>query len=178
MSNNTPVRPIAILTALALAAGCQLMLPALPVMADDASASHGCNAIYSALPNLTDEQRAKLQQIDQQWVETYQKLHPEIQQCQQDLKKQLANPKSDPTELMMLQKKLEDLKGQLKLEAMKCHVKKREVLNEEQQRLFQNMLQERIHKKRQEQTGMETPSTPIRWQRIWQNMQNIWQQDK
>lgn len=173
MSNSkTEFRLLTVLASMMLV----LFFISEPVFAEENSPCNHCNIDYTKL-NLTKDQSVKIQQLDQQWFEKYQKLQPEIQEKQQKVKKLMAAPKADPTELIMLQKKVDSLLSELKGEATKILIKKKELLTAKQRDQLQQMIKDKLGQRRQKGAGYAPAQQPVRWQKIWQNLNGIFNQD-
>ncbi len=147
-----------------------------PAFADGKTPCGHCEIDYEKL-NLSKDQSVKIQQLDQEWFEKYQKLQPEIQEKQQKVKKLMADPKADSTDLIMLQKKVDSLISELKGEATKILIKKKELLSNQQRDQLQQMLKDEMGKRRQQREGTPPSQQPVRWQKIWQNINGIFNQD-
>ncbi|MCA9805951.1 MAG: hypothetical protein KC777_28480 [Cyanobacteria bacterium HKST-UBA02] len=142
----------------------------------DAPCGH-CNIDYEKL-DLSNDQSLKIQQLDQQWFDTYQKMHPKIQEKQQQLKKLMASPNSDPTELIMLQQKIDKENSELKSFAISIWTKKKEILNDAQKEKLQILIRDELQKRQGRGGGREQDQIPIRWQKLLRNMQNIFSPDQ
>jgi len=136
----------------------------------------GCNIDYSKL-NLTQEQVVKIQQCDQEWTQEYQTTQPEIQTLQQKFKRLLSSSKPDATEIMLVQQQIEAKKSKLKMKATQVLLKKQQVLDENQKKAFDGQIQTELVKRRQQGAGIDTNIQPVRWKKIWNNMQNVFNQE-
>lgn len=143
-----------------------------PAGAEDCSP---CNIDYSKL-NLSQEQTVKIQQCDQEWFQEYQQTQPEIQGLQQKFKRLLGSAKPDATEIMLVQQQIEAKKSKLKLKATQVYLKKQQVLDENQKKAFDGQIQNELVKRRQQGTGIDTNVQQVRWKKIWNNMQNVFNQ--
>ena len=173
MSNSkTVIRLSIVLASLMLAP----LLSGEPAFADETSPCSHCNIDYTKL-DLSKDQSVKIQQLDQQFFEKYQELQPEIDEKKQKVKKMMAAPKADPTELIMLQKKVDSLISELKGEATKILIKKKELLTAKQRDQLQQMIKDKIDQRRGQKNGYPPAQQPVRWQKIWQNLNGIFNQD-
>lgn len=147
-----------------------------PVLADGKSPCNHCNINYKKL-DLTKEQSVKIQQLDQQWFEKYQKLKPQIQEKKQKVNKLMADPKGDSTDILMLQKKVDSLISELKGEATKILIKKKQVLTATQRKQLQQMINDEVAKRKSQKSGVVPTQQTQRWQKIWENINGIFKQD-
>lgn len=133
---------------------------------------------YSKL-NLTTDQSNRIQQCDQEWFQEYQQTMPEIQQLRAKFQKLIASPKpADEAEIMFVQHQIDSKKTKLRMKATQITLKKKQILDEDQKKELNNQLQAEMAKKVQQHSGINTNIQPVRWQKIWSNMQNIFSQEK
>ena len=92
--------------------------------------------------NLSGQQAHQIQGLEQDWNNKYVRIQPQILDCQRQLVKILADPKSDPLEIMFCQQTIARSKEQLRNEATANYLRKRAVLNESQQRCLEYQLQQ------------------------------------
>lgn len=148
-----------------------------PVRADGDNPCGHCNIDYEKL-DLSSDQSVKVQQLDQQWFEYYQKSHPKIQEMQQELKKLMSSPKSDPTELIMMQQKIDQENSKLKSFAISIWAKKKELLSDPQKEKLQLLVKDELQKRQRQGSGVQQDQVPVRWKTILRNMQNIFNPDQ
>ncbi len=135
-----------------------------------------CNIDYSKL-NLTQEQAVKIQQCDHEWFQELQQTQPEIQTLQQKFRRLLSSSKPDATEILLVQQQIEAKKSKLKLKATQTLLKKKQLLDDSQKKAFDNQFQGEVLKMRQQGNGVESNVAPVRWKKIWNNMQNVFNQE-
>src|SRR5215468_6948245 len=97
---------------LTLAAICWLALPP-PVFSNDGF----WHVPYESL-GLTDEQAEKIDQLESNWKRRYEVLSPHLKSLRQQLIRLLADPRSDPLEVTVVQQKIARVKAELDNEAM------------------------------------------------------------
>ncbi len=128
--------------------------------------------------NLNQEQALKVQQCDQEWFKELQETQPEIQALQSKLKKLLASPKPEATEIMLVQQQLDSKKAKLKMKATQNILRKKEILDENQKKAFNNQMETEIVRRKQLGNGVDNTVQPVRWKRIWNDMQNVFNQQQ
>ncbi len=151
---------------------------AIPAYAgDDLLAPGGtcCNIDYNKL-NLDRNQTSRIQQYDQDWLQEYQKVQPEIQGLQQRFKGLLASPEVDSTEVMRVQQQIDQKRSALKSKATQILIQKRRLLSSNQNRLLDGMIKEEITKRKIRTQGENV--VPVRWQKILNNVTNIFPQNQ
>lgn len=102
--------------------------------------------------SLSAPQSQQIQSLEQDWNGKYLKIQPDILDQQRKLTKLLMDPKSDPLEIMSTQQNIARLREQLRNEATANYLKKRAILNVEQQRQLEFMMQQMVAE-RQRGTG-------------------------
>lgn len=149
---------------------------AAPVLAGDDS-SHCC-IDWNRL-NLTPAQSQQIQALEAQWAHDYNDIKPVIQDDQQKLTKLLADHSSDPVEIMSLQQAIARKKEQLNGLATANYLKKRQVLNENQQVNLEQMIRDAVRKR---QAAMHPSSNgevvTDRIQNLMQRVRNIWPSER
>jgi hypothetical protein len=94
--------------------------------------------------NLSTQQSMQVQSLEQDWNTKYLHLQPQILDLQRRLVRLLGDPKSDPLEIMSIQQTIARLKEQLRNEATANYLRKRSLLNEQQQRQLEFQLQQLV----------------------------------
>ncbi|MBX9689624.1 MAG: hypothetical protein K2X27_23135 [Candidatus Obscuribacterales bacterium] len=122
--------------------------------------------------NLTAPQSQQIQALEQDWNGKYTKLQPEILEQQRKLAKLLMDPKSDPLDIMSTNHTIARLKENLRNEATTNYLKKRAILNTDQQHQLETMMQQMIATRQQsaasapqseEQGGFMDIIHKVRW---------------
>jgi Spy/CpxP family protein refolding chaperone len=99
--------------------------------------------------NLSPPQSQQIQTLEQDWNSKYMKIQPDILEHQRKLAKLLMDPKSDPLEIMFTNQQIAHLKEQLRNEATTNYLKKRAILNGDQQHQLEFMMQQMIATRQQ-----------------------------
>lgn len=99
--------------------------------------------------NLSSTQSQQIQALETDWNSKYMKIQPEILDHQRKYAKMLMDPKSDPLEIMSTNQKIAHLKEVLRNEATTNYLKKRAILNSDQQHLLETMMQQMIASRQQ-----------------------------
>lgn len=107
--------------------------------------------------NLSAPQSQKIQDLEQEWNNKYTKIQPEILEQQRKLAKLLLDPKSDQLEIMTTNQRIAHLKEHLRNEATSNYLKKRAILNTDQQHQLESMMQQMIATR--QQSAATTPQT-------------------
>jgi len=122
--------------------------------------------------NLSSTQSQQIQVLEQDWNTKYTKMQPEILEHQRKLAKLLMDPKSDPLEIMSTNQRIAHLKEHLRNEATTNYLKKRAILNADQQHQLESMMQQMIATRQQsaatvpqaeEQGGFMDIIHKVRW---------------
>lgn len=90
----------------------------------------------------------------------------------------MASPNSDPTELIMLQQKIDKENSELKSFAISIWTKKKEILSDAQKEKLQILIRDELQKRQGRGGSREQDQIPIRWQKLLRNMQNIFSPDQ
>jgi Spy/CpxP family protein refolding chaperone len=126
------------LSSLALACYTSLsLLPASPAYAEEGS----CGIDWKKL-QLSQQQQQQIELLDGQWNQTYLSIQPSLVDDQHKLQRMLTDPKSDSMTIMMLQQSIDQKKNNLKASATSIYLKKRQLLNQQQQRKLEEMIKE------------------------------------
>lgn len=152
-----------------LALGATSMISTLGAMAADFDAK---SAVDWKKLNLSQQQSQQIQGLEQDWNSKYLKIQPEILEQQRKLARLLMDPKSDPLEIMSTNQRIANLKEHLRNEATTNYLKKRAILNPDQQHQLELMMQQMIAMRQQsaasvpqseEQGGFMDIIHKVRW---------------
>ena len=122
--------------------------------------------------NLTAPQTQQIQALESDWNAKYMKMQPDILEQQRKLAKLLMDPKSDPLEIMSTNQRIAHMKEHLRNEATTNYLKKRAILNQDQQHSLETMMQQMIATRQQsaatapqqeEQGGFMDIIHKVRW---------------
>lgn len=122
--------------------------------------------------NLSSQQSQQIQTLEQDWNGKYMQIQPQIQEHQRKLARLLVDPKSDSLEIMSTNQTLTRLKEQLRNEATTNYLRKRSILNQDQQHQLESMMQQMISSRQQgvsgapqveEQGGFMSIIQRVRW---------------
>ncbi len=105
-----------------------------------ASAHHGKPHINWEDLDLSDEQTQRLHQLDAQWAQTYNRLHPQIKQDQFILRKLMESPDGTPEAMMRVQNRLERNRHQLHTSATHILMQKKQSLTDDQRQQLHDMM--------------------------------------
>jgi hypothetical protein len=94
--------------------------------------------------NLNPNQAGQIQSLDQDWRSHYAQLGPRLKGAQNRLMQLLATPKSDPLEITTEQQRINQLKEQLSQQATANYLRKRRLLNTDQQRQLEGYLRRMV----------------------------------
>lgn len=122
---------------LLLTFGMAVLMP-LPVLA-----SPDLPPPYDKL-NLNPEQASQIQSLDQDWRNSYSQLGPRLRGAKNRLMQMLATPKADPLEITAQQQRVNQLREQLSEQATANYLKKRRLLNFDQQRQLEGHLRRMV----------------------------------
>lgn len=153
------------------------MTAQIPAYAGDGQgACNHCKIDYTRL-ELTPDQSSKIQTLDREWHDKLAQIKPSIVENQQKVKKLMASPQSEATEIMMVQQKIDDLQGELKRFAAQILIKKKECLNTSQKERLEQMIKEEIQRRQQEKGGVQSSAAPQRWQKLIRGVEGIFNPD-
>jgi len=99
--------------------------------------------------NLNAQQADRITNLDQDWKQHYQQIGPRLKMAQQRLVNLLATPKSDPLDVTSQQQHVNMLKEQLSEQATANYLRKRSLLNADQQRQLEGYLKRMVAERRQ-----------------------------
>ncbi len=145
-----------------------LMITCVPALADGSR----CPIDWSKL-NLTPQQSQQIDQIEAQWQHEMMELKPAIVEDQQKLTKKLGE-QCDQLEVIALQESIQRKQNQLRQIAMMTFLKKRQVLNQNQQRNLEEMMNRAIiNRQRELNPGAEQNVVPTGVQDLIQRVRNV-----
>ncbi len=125
--------------------------------------------------NLTPQQSQQIQVLEQQWNHDYMEIQPSIVEEQRKLTRLLSDPKSDPLEIMSLQQSIARKREQLRAAATTNYLRKRQLLNEDQQHGLECMIHQAVvERQRATSPAMQTDVMPDHIQSLIQRVRNIW----
>ncbi len=160
--NNRSMYKVAKSVVLVIGIQSVLVMPAL--------ADESCCVDWNKL-NLTQQQNQQIQQLESQWQQDYQQIRPALQDDQVRLKRLLETHNADPVELMAVQQSINRKREQLNAAATANYLRKRQVLNENQQHQLGQMIQHRIDEKQRERHPSQTAdNVPNRLQGLMQRV--------
>jgi len=137
-----------------------------------AFAENQCCVDWSKL-NLSAQQNQQVQQLEAQWQQDYSQIKPAIAEEQRKLQRLLESHNADPVELMAVQQSLQRKKDQLNQAATANYLRKRQVLNENQQHQLEQMIRQRIAEKQKEMhPNVQSNEMPNRLQDLMQRVLN------
>ena len=93
---------------------------------------------------LNDQQSRQIASLDSEWSSKYQDLKPQLMDRQHHLAELLSSPKSDPLEITATQQQINQIKEQLSGAATATYLRKRRVLNTDQQHELEEWLKSRL----------------------------------
>jgi hypothetical protein len=94
--------------------------------------------------NLNPNQAERIQNLDQDWRSRYNDIGPRLKNAQNRLVELLSTPKSDPLEITSQQQRVNQLKEQLSEQATANYLRKRSLLNTDQQRQLEGLLKRMV----------------------------------
>lgn len=93
---------------------------------------------------LNPAQRERIEDLDQDWKSKYTDIGPRLQSAQKRLGDLLATPKSDPWEITSAQQRVNQLKEQLSEQATANYLRKRRLLDGDQQKQLEGYLRRMV----------------------------------
>ncbi len=125
--------------------------------------------------NLTPAQQQQIQVLEADWNKQYTETRPVIIEEQRRLSKLLGNPGADPVDIMSVQQTIARKKESLNQLATANYLKKRQLLNENQQYSLEIMVKNAVAmRQRQMNPGGQTEVMPDRVQSLIERVRNIW----
>jgi hypothetical protein len=125
--------------------------------------------------NLSPSQKTQIESLESQWNKDYNEIKPIILDEQHHLTKLLADHTSDPVEIMSVQQSIARKKEQLNGMATANFLKKRAVLNDNQQYSLELMVRNAVAlRQRAMSPGGQTEVMPDHIQSLMQRVRNIW----
>lgn len=138
-----------------------------------ADESH-CNIDWQRL-QLSSQQNQQIQMLEGQWNQAYLDIQPAIVEDQRRLTRLLSDPKSDALEIMTLQQGIARRKEQLRSVATANYLRKRQVLNDDQQRSLEDMIRQVLAtRQRTLNPGSQTDVMSDRIQGLFERVRNVW----
>lgn len=122
--------------------------------------------------NLNATQSQQIQVLESEWNGKYVQMQPQIQDHQRKLARLLVDPKSDSLEIMSTNQTLTRLKEQLRNDATTNYLRKRAILNQDQQHQLETMMSQMISSRQngvggapqvEEQGGFMNIIQKVRW---------------
>ncbi len=136
-------------------------------------AEEHCSIDWNKL-NLTAAQQQQISSLESDWNKQYSEMRPGIIEEQRHLSKLLADHTSDPVEIMSVQQNLTRKKESLSQLATTNYLKKRSVLNENQQFSLEIMVKNAVAmRQRMNNPGGQTEVMPDRVQSLIERVRNI-----
>jgi hypothetical protein len=153
--------------------GAGVVTVSLPVLADE-EATHCC-VDWNRL-NLTPTQNNQIEQLNAEWTKDYNEIKPVIVEDKQKLQKMLSDHNSDPVEVMALQQQITHKREQLTGLATANYLKKRQVLNENQQFNLEQMIKDMVRRKQSAQYSAQHQenAVPDRIQSLMTRVRTAW----
>lgn len=93
---------------------------------------------------LAPDQVARIQQLDADWKQNYSNLGPRLRTAESRLTQLLATPTSDPLEVTSQQQRVNQLKETLAEQATANYLRKRRLLNTDQQKQLEGYLRRMV----------------------------------
>lgn len=126
-------------------------------MAGPVAFAEGGNCLNWKKLNLSQPQQQQIQTLEQDWNNKYMKVQPEILEQQRKLARLLMDPKSDPLEIMASQQAIARLKEQLRNEATSNYLRKRAILNLDQQHQLEGLMQQMVAERQRQAASVPPP---------------------
>jgi Spy/CpxP family protein refolding chaperone len=125
--------------------------------------------------NLNADQQGQIHNLESQWNKDYMQLQPIIVDEQRKLQQELSESRPDPLEVMALQQSIARKQEQLRAQACANYLRKRQILNETQQRQLENMIHQVLaERKRMNNYGGGQDDAGDGIQHLWRRVQTIW----
>ncbi len=127
--------------------------------------------------NLSLSQAKQISELEQKWHDQYAQLKPPLLEEQNKIANLLGTHGSNPVEIMTLQLSIARKREQLSTLAMESYLKKRDVLNDEQQRALAIAVRQSIAEQNLS-VGTLSQTVPDRLQGLMLRARNIWTDQK
>jgi hypothetical protein len=149
---------------------CTVMTMGGPALADEPTAIN-----WSRL-QLNPQQAQHIQSMESKWNRNYMDVQPTIVEDQRKMTRLLGDPKADPVEIMALQQSIARKREQLRSEATANYLRKRQVLNQNQQHQLENMLRQQMDMRQRQirPSGFQPDVMPDKIQDLMRRVRNIW----
>lgn len=133
-----------------------------------------CSIDWTRL-NLTAAQKQQIEQVEAQWQKEYSDIEPALLEEREKLRRMLSEHECDPIEVMRTQDSIMRKDSQLKQAAMRTYLKKRQVLNENQQHNLEEMVSQQFAMRQRElNPGSEMKVVPDHIQDLLQRVRDVW----
>ncbi len=125
--------------------------------------------------NLNQQQTQQIQTLESQWNHDYMQIQPAIVDEQHKLARLLSDPRSDPLEIIALQQSIARKKELLRATATTNYLRKRQLLNEEQQHNLEDMIHQVVaERQRSIHPGAAADVMPDHVQYLIQRVRHMW----
>ena len=147
------------------------MSVALPAGADD---ERRCCVDWNKL-HLDSQQSQQIRSLDARWQRDFNQLQPAIRDDHKRIARMMADRQTDPVEIITLQESVERKKAELKGLALANYLKKRKVLNNDQQYNLEMLMKQAVSsRQRMINPAGQTEVMPDRVQGLMQRVRQIW----
>jgi hypothetical protein len=93
---------------------------------------------------LNPQQAQHIQSLENQWTRSYMDVQPSIVEDQRRLTRLMSDPNAHPAEIMALQQAISLKREQLRSNATANYLQKRQVLDQNQQHMLQDMMRQQV----------------------------------
>lgn len=125
--------------------------------------------------DLNPQQSKQIQELDGEWQHEYEQIKPSLIEDQKQLARLLTTHHSDGVEIMTVQSSVSQKQDKLAALAIASYLKKRQVLNENQQHTVETMMRQAIDQhEHNASSGNLTELVPGHLQGLMQRVRNTW----